>query len=520
MQRRRIAVAAAVVTAAGAAVAFTLPSMAGTTPSTDRPAPRADDGSPHLLAARADDGSPHLLAAMQRDLGLDGDQARARLNRSRWAGGVTARLSAQTGADFGGAWLAADGATLKVAVTDRDAELAVEQAGAVPVLVEHSEQQLITAKEKLDVVRSGAGGLTGWYVDVTANRLVLLARPGEAAAARQFARTAGVDAATVTVKTSTATPKPLFDVRGADPYFIALDGGTARCSIGFSVRGGFVTAGHCGTPGTTTSGFNNKAQGTVRASVFPGDADMGFVEVNGDWTPRPVVDDFRGAELPVAGSIEAPVGAAVCRSGSTTGTHCGTILAKNQTVVYPEGAVTGLTRTDVCAEGGDSGGPWLSGDQAQGVTSGGSGDCKVGGETFFQPVNEILAADGLTLVTTGAATQPPPASAPPAQSGGVCADQAVQRTGELSRAGTAQAQPNGGAFRSNAGRQTACLDAPDGAGFDLFLQRLTSRGFRTVASATGAGDKALTFTGRSGTYRYVVAASSGSGAYALGFTTP
>ncbi len=143
------------------------------------------------------------------------------------------------------------------------------------------------------------------------------------------------------------------------------------------------------------------AQGTVRASVFPGDADMGFVEVNGDWTPRPVVNDFEGNELPVAGSTEAPVGAAICRSGSTTGTHCGTILAKDQTVVYPEGAVSGLTRTNVCAEGGDSGGPWLSGDQAQGVTSGGSGDCTVGGETFFQPVNEILAADNLTLLTTG-----------------------------------------------------------------------------------------------------------------------
>ena len=167
----------------------------------------------------------------------------------------------------------------------------------------------------------------------------------------------------------------------------------------------------------------------VKASVFPGDADMGFVEVNGDWTPRPVVNDFKGNELPVAGNTEAPVGAAVCRSGSTTGTFCGTILAKNQTVVYPEGAVTGLTRTDVCAEGGDSGGPWLSGDQAQGVTSGGSGDCTVGGETFFQPVNEILAADDLTLVTTGAeeggataeptdaATVAPSEEAPPADRG-------------------------------------------------------------------------------------------------------
>jgi len=64
-----------------------------------------------------------------------------------------------------------------------------------------------------------------------------------------------------------------------------------------------------------------------------------------------------------------------------------------------EGAVTGLTQTDVCAEGGDSGGSWLVGDQAQGVTSGGSGDCQVGGETFFQPVNEILEENDVELVT-------------------------------------------------------------------------------------------------------------------------
>lgn len=90
MQRRRIAVAAAVVVAAGAAVAFTLPSMAETTPSGEK-------------AAGSGDVSPRILAAMKRDLGLDGDEAAARLQRSKWASGVTARLSAQTGADFGGA---------------------------------------------------------------------------------------------------------------------------------------------------------------------------------------------------------------------------------------------------------------------------------------------------------------------------------------------------------------------------------------------------------------------------------
>lgn len=510
MQRRPIVVAAAVVAAGAAAVAFTLPSLAGT----NEVASPAVKGSPGGV-------SPELLAAMKRDLGLSGEQAVARLARSEWAGGVSATLAAQTGEDFGGAWLASDGTTLKVAVTDSAAASVVKAAGAVPVLVKRSEAELDAAKTKLDAAGTKANGLTGWYVDVTTNKLVVVAKSGEKAEALALARRAGVPAELVTVKVSDAQPKPLFDVRGADPYFVAVDGGQARCSIGFSVEGGFVTAGHCGAEGATTTGFNNEAQGTVEFSVFPGAADMGFVAVNGDWDPRPVVNDFEGNELPVAGNTEAPVGAAVCRSGSTTGTFCGTILAKNQTVQYPEGTVTGLTRTDVCAEGGDSGGPWLSGDQAQGMTSGGSGDCTVGGETFFQPLNEVLAAQDLTLVTTGGESGGGgEATDPPAESGETasCESLAVQRTGTINQARQAQAQPNGGAYRARAGTHTACLDAPAGTDFDLVLQQQNNQGtFRTVAEATGNGDKKLSFTGNSGTYRYVVVASSGTGAYSLGF---
>ncbi len=95
------------------------------------------------------------------------------------------------------------------------------------------------------------------------------------------------------------------------------------------------------------------------------------------------------------------MGASICRSGATTGMWCGTVQAKDQTVNYAQGAVTGLTQTNVCAEPGDSGGSWISANQAQGVTSGGSGNCTSGGTTFFQPVNEILSAYGLTLLTTG-----------------------------------------------------------------------------------------------------------------------
>src|SRR5690606_32628331 len=116
-----------------------------------------------------------------------------------------------------------------------------------------------------------------------------------------------------------------------------------------------------------------------------------------------------GEVVEVTGSVQALVGASVCRSGSTTGWHCGTIQQHDTSVTYPEGRVNGLTRTTVCAEPGDSGGPYLAGSQAQGVTSGGSGNCTSGGTTYYQPVNPVLSEFGLTLTTAGTgATLPAP----------------------------------------------------------------------------------------------------------------
>ena len=49
------------------------------------------------------------------------------------------------------------------------------------------------------------------------------------------------------------------------------------------------------------------------------------------------------------------------------------------------------------------------------MTSGGSGNCSSGGTTFFQPVNEILQRNDLTLVTTtgtGSATASAASPAP------------------------------------------------------------------------------------------------------------
>jgi streptogrisin C len=397
MHPRRVITSTVVVAAVGVLTAVTIPALAGTDQTSNPPAP-ALDAEP----------APELLAAMQRDLGLTDQQAQERLAQEAWASGVTAALSGELGDRYAGAWLTEDAEALMVAVTDEGAAAQVRAAGAEPTVVAHGASELAATITTMDsYAEQAADSIAGWYVDVASNTVVVVAPAWAEADAREFVADAGMAGDMVRVVASDEQPRLLEDVRGGDAYFID---DAARCSIGFSVVGGFVTAGHCNLAGTTTSGFDGEAQGEFVASSFPGAGlggqdDWGVVAVNEDWIPQPVVNDFADGTLPVAGSEEAPVGASVCKYGSTTGVSCGVVEATNVSVIYPEGIVAGLTRTDACAEPGDSGGSWLAGDQAQGVTSGGSGNCTVGGTTFFQPVNEILEVNDLTLVTTGAAEE-------------------------------------------------------------------------------------------------------------------
>ncbi|NRQ38258.1 trypsin-like serine protease [Nonomuraea sp. NN258] len=186
-----------------------------------------------------------------------------------------------------------------------------------------------------------------------------------------------------------------YSVRGGDAYYT----GATRCTIGAAVRGGYVTTGDCGSTGSAVAGFNRVAQGTVRGAVFPG-SNMGWVAVNANWVPRGVVNDGRGGEIAVRGAQQAPVGATVCRSGSTTGWHCGTLLRRNAVVNYPQGTVYGLIETNVCAEPGDRGGPLMWNGHVQGLLVGFSGNCTTGGRSFYQPITPILQAFGLTLLAS------------------------------------------------------------------------------------------------------------------------
>ncbi|GGZ91696.1 trypsin-like serine protease [Streptomyces echinoruber] len=400
------------------------PAVAAAPPPAPGPAPSA------AQTVGADRPSPEMLRALQRDLRLTADQAAARLINEAEAGARAGRLRNALGERFAGAWVrGTTSARLTVATTDARDVPAIRAQGAAAAVMKTSLAGLRAVKDRLDAAaaRVRTTNTPLWYVDVPGNRVVVQAVDRAAGAA--FVKAAGVDPGQVAVRVSAQRPRLLADIVGGDPYYI---NNSARCSVGFSVtRGdqeGFVTAGHCGAKGDSTTGPDNRtAQGTFQDSVFPG-KDMAWVGVNSGWTATPYVEGEGGQRVQVEGSVEALEGASVCRSGSTTGWHCGTIEQRDTSVSYAEGTVDGLTRTTVCAEPGDSGGPFLAGSQAQGVTSGGSGDCTSGGTTFFQPVNDILSAYGLTLKTVSA-----PSSGAPADPGEGGAD--AWAAGRVYRAG-------------------------------------------------------------------------------------
>jgi streptogrisin C len=241
--------------------------------------------------------------------------------------------------------------------------------------------------------------VTGWHIDPASNSVVVSAT--DDAAAEAFA--AGQDK--VRIEHVAARPVPLADLHGGDTITTSEGG---RCSVGFNaISGGkryVITAGHCTKMGGTWSGPDGSPIGPVAKSSFPGH-DFGLVEVTSpSWEQTHDVDADSGY-LTVRGTTPAAVGDKVCLSGSTSGYHCGRVQAVGETVNYGDGVVVqGLTRTNVCAEAGDSGGSIMSGNQAQGTLSGGSGGCLLGGQSYFQPIQEVLSTYGLTLIT-GAASR-------------------------------------------------------------------------------------------------------------------
>lgn len=273
---------------------------------------------------------------------------------------------------------------LVVNVTDAATAAEARAAGATVRYVKNSGAALAATDASLKVSMRVPG--TAFGVDPVSNQVVVSVDESVtgaklAAVQATVAKLGG----TARIESIPGTLSPLI-AAGAAIYT-----GGSRCSLGFNVVSGstyyFLTAGHCTNAGATwTNG--SATLGTRSGTSFPVN-DYGIVRYTNTTIAK--TGGFTSASTPA-------VGTAVTRTGSTTGTRTGSVTALNQTVTYSgSGTVSGLIRTTVCAEPGDSGGPLYRGSAAYGLTSGGSGNCTSGGVTYFQPVTEALSAYGVSV---------------------------------------------------------------------------------------------------------------------------
>lgn len=185
-----------------------------------------------------------------------------------------------------------------------------------------------------------------------------------------------------------------------------IDGGLplSTCTTGFTVQNaagtkGVLTAAHCGN--------TQRFDGTVLPFVSErrsGSADIQWHTI-GSLTPRNRVRTctlfgFSCGSREITGTVtrtSQTVGTYVCKYGKTTGKTCGYITTNS----YRSAAVPSANATFVrvskagtdLSSGGDSGGPWYSGNNAYGTHVSGIGD-----DSVYMPINYISIL-GVSVLT-------------------------------------------------------------------------------------------------------------------------
>jgi streptogrisin D len=301
---------------------------------------------------------------------------------------LASKVETQLGAAAAGSYVDSAGKVV-VNVTDAAAAKSALAAGATPRYVANSAAALSAAETTLKAELTTPG--TSFGVDPISNKISVTADSTVTGAklAAVKALVAGLgDKATFESVPGTLRPT----ISGGD----AIYSGSGRCSLGFNVRNSagtnyFLTAGHC-TRGSSSWNNGSVTLGTTSGSSFPGN-DYGIVR----YTNTTIAKTGGVGSVDITGAGTPAVNSTVTRRGSTTGIRSGRVTGLNTTVNYAEGSVSGLIRTTVCAQPGDSGGSLYGGSTAYGLTSGGSGNCTSGGTTYFQPVTEALSAYGVSV---------------------------------------------------------------------------------------------------------------------------
>ncbi|MFH8469177.1 S1 family peptidase [Streptomyces sp. NPDC017991] len=189
-------------------------------------------------------------------------------------------------------------------------------------------------------------------------------------------------------------------VRGGDTLYSTV----GRCTVGFNARSGSTmyafVSGRCAQGATTwyADAALTVGVGVTAGVSFPGNdyASVRYTNTAVSY-PGEVSLGAGAGTRDITGAANPVVGQSICHVGRVGGYRCGSVQAVNVTVNYGGGVVSGLFRSTICSEPGDTGGPAFSGGTALGVIVGGSGNCSSGGVTYYQPVVEWLSAFGLSI---------------------------------------------------------------------------------------------------------------------------
>ncbi|MBW3085946.1 Alpha-lytic protease [Austwickia sp. TVS 96-490-7B] len=404
-------------TIASLAVTASLLLIAPTTVGAQAADNKADNkpaGTASSIDANSDTLKKITADFLAKKYGLDNETAKKRADAQNEFGKEAKKASDELRGDSAGSYIDQKRGVLVVQATKDEAKNKVKDK------ITKKDTEIKVVSRSMNTLEDQAKKLTeklgdklvSTRVDVQSNKLIATVKKDQVNSAKDAAK--GMDG--VDIEGTETLPTATAEIYGGQQ----IEFGGGKCSIAFNAtkdgKDVFVTAGHCFS-GQTPFTHNNKQLARPAAKDFPG-SDMGYAVLEQGWTGQPGVDKWNGRGVAVQGSEEAAVGAAVCKSGRTTQWTCGVIQAKNVAVNFsrPGGRgfdrMVGLTQTNACAEPGDSGGAWISGSQAQGITSGsnviappsgGRPQCmeKFGktNTAYYQPLNPALQKYGLQLKT-------------------------------------------------------------------------------------------------------------------------
>ena len=351
---------------------------------------------------------------------VDLDEAARRLRLQATIGELSAELSAKERATFGGIWIQHEPSYLVVAQFTpkggrnlQDYLRSEARAELAPVIdqrtVRHSLRRLhqIQVAANRAVRRQGVAADT--QINLQENRVELYTvEPAGAIEAMHAESRASGEAAALELPANVVVIG--VDRLAVPKAYVYAGRQITDCTSGFAVQSsggtlGLSTAGHC--PDVT---FYEGHSLPLQAQQFSGSVDAqwhtapGLHVTNRAWDG--IVDstpNYRFITATKERAQQVP-GEWVCKFGMTTFYTCGTINTTSYAPSYVPGVnatyvrVTGGTQEQ--SVGGDSGGPWFSGNTAYGLMSGGFlGSGGAANDAIYTPI-DYLAPLGVSVLTT------------------------------------------------------------------------------------------------------------------------